>query len=387
METGDHRTGRWDDYHAVSGAGTTIGSGKAAVIHLTGFQGTPTIDAAGSVTNNSTTNVATMTLNASTNFNNSIMLVSSWDTQATSAYPANFQAFHNSTIDDSSFWQILYNNPGANNFSAPLSPNGQFLITNVTLYDAPAGSLLADGTAASGTTVATGTGGLGMSAVSLGQLIHVLLMASTSNSGDILSVTDSLGNTYVADSSGHYEATDSRQFLQAHTIVTTAGTPVITGSKTGSAVPMWIAAAVVQPAYLPLTINTITPYSGFQANNRQTAASIGSSPAPNSQTSGAMAALATPSLLSAWGFCAAGTSPPTPSSGWTAGGNLLGALTSGRLTYEFIANGLYGTAYSATFTPVPSQEAYTFVSAFNLNPPFTPFTQMNYVVVDKYIQR
>jgi hypothetical protein len=228
--------------------------------------------------------------------------------------------------------------------------------------------LLADGYNTSGVSVTTGTNGTTMSAVTVGQLLHVLVMVQTA-SVNTITVTDTLGNTYTANGTGNY-TTSTRLYSTFYCSVTNAGTSQVTAHYGGSASTMAIAVANVTAATTAI-ISPTTPYSaGNFENNKQV---IGASPAANSQTSTNMPSLVVvPAIVGGFGYNdgnngapTAGTSPVT----FTQVGTCWAALgSSACLTYE-VAQVNTATAYAATFTPIASENAYSFVNAFNIGQP------------------
>ena len=236
----------------------------------------------------------------------------------------------------------------------------------VTIAIAVVPLIYGDGTNITGgaLTCATGTNGLAMPYVNVGDLLHVLYMSKpTDNTGHFQTITDSLGNSFVAAGSGHYEASSNRQFLQAYSIVTNPGTPVVTGTYGSSNVSAQaIACAVLQG------INKLNPFTtGSSQNNQQV---IGASPAANSQTSTAPGSPLTylPETLCGWGYCDGLTGAPTVGTSpvaFTDYGSMWGGLSGiACLRYETAIVSTPGP-FAATFNPVASQTAYTFVLAFN----------------------
>lgn len=241
--------------------------------------------------------------------------------------------------------------------------------TLAAVFNSLPGGALADGTTASGTSASTGTNGQTMPWVNLGDFIDVIFMSQpTDNTAHTQTVTDNLGNTYIDAGDGHYETSFNRQFARVYSVVTHPGVPTITGTYSGTGGITGVQA--IGCAVIPRgTVNAITPYTaGKQANNRQ---AIGASPSANSQTSTTMPITTyTPAIIAGWGYCDGLTGPPTAGTAplyfslsnpqlWT------GLSGIACLSYELSTVNSNGT-YAATFNPVASQVAYSFVAAWNL---------------------
>lgn len=245
----------------------------------------------------------------------------------------------------------------------------------------PAPPNVADGTSSSSTTVATGTGGAAMPAISVGQFLDVMLLAETSSA-----LTDS------GPSDGHNTYFNIRT-LDDHAngyiwdhwgcIVTVPlASPVISTTWSGGT-PTKAAIAVG----IDSGINTAAPFSGinFSGQNKQTSPS-----GANAQVSGSTPASlvnGTYYKIAGWGFSvnvaaapAAGTAPLA----FTQIGTVWSALGTGAcMTYETIDYIGVGSPVQATFTPVTGN-TYTFVAAFNNIPlpvfPAGPMPKQIYIM-------
>jgi hypothetical protein len=217
-----------------------------------------------------------------------------------------------------------------------------------------------DGHTLSGTTVATGTGGVALGLYNVDDQVDVLVMAKSATT-HTCTISDNLGNFFVANFDHSLTASASREFyrFRAH-IVNVGGSPIITATY-GATAELAIAVTCLSGI---LPSNPLS--SGNWINHYQTAASIGASPATNSQASGnSPSLLLQPALAAAWGYCDGNTAAPTAGTAYTAVGTpLWGALGSPCLQYETQVITSY-TTVNGQFTPVPSQDAYTFLAVFN----------------------
>lgn len=245
---------------------------------------------------------------------------------------------------------------GATSFDGTVAPTTAWQWSIATLNGAPG---VADGHTAAGTTVATGTGGAAMGSVSAGQQIDVLFMAQSATA-QTCTCADQLGNVYTQIDHLDRTALSSREFYRFGAMCTVPGIPVITCTY-GASSNLNIAAA-------PLTgISTTIPFTGgMVANHFQSAASIGGSPAADLQSSTNTPTLSfLPTTLAVWGYCDGKNAAPTTGTAFTAFGTPVWAsLGTACLRYETeVYNST--TAVSGRFTPVASQDAYTFIAAFN----------------------
>ena len=213
---------------------------------------------------------------------------------------------------------------------------------------------ISDGTTASGTVVSTGTGGSALPAFTVGQCVHVLLMAQTASALTEGGPSDG-SNTYTHIQTADNHATRGFIFDRWFSIITTPlATPVITTTWSGTA-KLAIAAAVLPNI---LTTNPISP--GCVQQSSQTAPS-----GTDGQTSGPTTSAnpLVPVTVAGWGFSVAETAAPVAGTGFTSIGTAWGALGGACLTYE-TKQSSFGQQQTATFTPVAG-DAYTFVDVFN----------------------
>jgi hypothetical protein len=219
-------------------------------------------------------------------------------------------------------------------------------------------STLADGVSTVHSYALTGTSGAAMPAVTVGQVLDVLVMNNNSTA-TTCTVSDTLGNTYTAIDNVDYTSIGF-QLFRFLCVVSAPGTPVITGQL--GLIPANVAIAV---AILP-GINPGNPFTvGNIADNNQYPVTVG----PNTQTSGPTPALAIePATLGVWGLCTGFTNAPAAGSAFTQIGTAWGALgSSACLTYE--TQSLSSLApVSGTFTPSVTNRAITMAAVFNQIP-------------------
>jgi hypothetical protein len=216
---------------------------------------------------------------------------------------------------------------------------------------------LADGYSSGSTHVATGTGGAGMPAVTVGQQLDVLVQEFNSTFSTC-SVADSLGNVYNPIDSVDY-TTNSYGFWRFQCTVTNPGTPVITASIPIYPVSMNIAVAVLTG------ISTSNPFTSGQVAHNNQSPLVAST---NNQTSGLVPATGNlasePCTIAGWGFTIHLANAPTAGSGFTSQGTLWSSLGSACLSYETEAL-TSTTAVAATFTPISTARGFTFAAVFN----------------------
>ena len=234
---------------------------------------------------------------------------------------------------------------------------------------------IADGTTTSGTSVATGTGGAALPAITTGQLLDVLICAQTSSA---LTDTTPTDNTSGAISWHHSRTYDDHAngyiFERWYGIVVSGyATPVVTSTWSGSA-KLSIAVGIQNGV---ITGNAWSPNSWSQASQSGTSGA-------NSQSSGVLVGNTLFSaILCGWGFNTgqngaptAGTSPLT----FTSIGTAWGGLGSACLTYESAPIGV-NTNFAATFNPFSTTHSYTFAQAYNLQGiPGGPMPRLLYVM-------
>jgi hypothetical protein len=221
-----------------------------------------------------------------------------------------------------------------------------------------------DGTASAASSVSTGTGGTALPAFNVGDCIHVLCMAQTTNpltetfSGDG-------SNTYTHLQIADNHSTEGFIFSRYMTIVTTPlTTPTITDTWSGSATKLAIAVAKVP------NINVFTPnVTGGNQQHLQTTPT-----GTDSQTSTLTPSANTlvPVTLGAWGFCVNETSVPAAGTGFTSIGTAWAALGSACLRYETQVSNA-AVQQVATFTPPGGTDTYTFLDVFNMPTAPVPF--------------
>lgn len=232
-----------------------------------------------------------------------------------------------------------------------------------------------DGTTASGTTVATGTGGTALDTSAIDDQVDVLFMAESATSRTA-TIADSQGSFYPAPFDHQdFTASHGREFYRWRAHIVRAASLIVTVTY-GAAAPLSLAVALVKNV-IPGTPMT----AGQFASHYQSAASIGPTPATDLQSSTNTPALALqPTILSVWGYCDGQNAAPVAGTAFTqVGVPVWAALGAACLTYEQeIYNSLL--AVSGRFTPVPSEDAYTFLTVFNQNPP-PPFAANGLFVI------
>lgn len=237
------------------------------------------------------------------------------------------------------------------------SGNGNGYIVDAIIQGSSVSAAVADGHTASGTTVATGTGGASLGAVTIANGIDVLFRASSATA-HTCTCADQLGNNYNQIDHNDSTATHSLEWYRfACGSVTVPGTPVITCTY-GASAQLDIAASAMSGLIA-------VPFAA-SVNHYQSAASIGGSPAVDSQNSTNLPTLSSkPTLLTCWGYCDA-NGTPVYGTQFTGVGTAWSTLGSGtpRLAYENLTYNSF-VPISGRFTPVPSQDAYTFFAAFN----------------------
>lgn len=211
------------------------------------------------------------------------------------------------------------------------------------------------GTAASASSVATGTGGLALPAFAVGDCIVVLTMAQTASA---------LTETFNGDGSNAYthlqvadnHSTEGFILSRYATIVTTPlASPVLQSTFSGSA-KLGIAA---------VKVGSISPGSPFvpggNAQHLQTTPS-----GTNSQVSGLTTSANTniPVTLVAWGLSVNFAGAPTAGSGFTPQGTAWSAFGAPCLTCETQTSSSL-IQQQATFTPIGGSDTYTFLDVFN----------------------
>lgn len=227
------------------------------------------------------------------------------------------------------------------------------------------GSPSGDGTTASGTSVTTGTGGVALPVVVIGNVIDVLFMAQ-SGSPNGCTCSDGIGNVYTQIDHLDRTASSSREFYRFMAIAASSGTPAVKctyGATSALAVAATVLTGISTPPFV----------TGQVANHFQSAASIGGGSTDLQSSGNTPPLLVQPVILAAWGYCDGKNAAPLAGTGFQdAGPNLWGALGVACLNYETLTYASTSPA-AAKFTPVANQDAYTFAAAFDLvRIPITP---------------
>ena len=243
------------------------------------------------------------------------------------------------------------------------SANGYntYHIIGIAVGEVP--SLIADGTSTGSTTVATGTGGTALPAISVGQFLDIMLLATTTtaitetgpawvgSSGGtffVIRTYDDHANGYIWDHWGCY-------------VTSAVAAPVIKTTWTANPTT----ALAISVGIISSGILGTNPFTNinFSSQHKQT-----STNGTDAQVSGLTgAALTTGALytIGGWGFSANVAAAPAAGTGFTQIGTVWAALGTGAcMTYETKTIVGAGAQAQATFTPVTGN-TYTFAAAFN----------------------
>ena len=259
-----------------------------------------------------------------------------------------------STIGGTLPWCLEYLTQGsAGAIAPPATVNGQCDVAAITLAFKPSAAVVFDGSKpAPVTTVATGTSGTAMGAVTTSNWIDVLVIRENSSTGTC-TVADSLGNVYTQIDHRDYTAAgfELYRFLAP---VTVAGTPVITATVGGFPLAANISAAILTGlSATPFTVGNVAAANQFPvtvATDAQAAAALPTLGVPNS-------------VIGVWSLVGSALASSS-GTGYTQQGTSCAALSGLRVTYETKA--VAGTSpVTATFNPASTNRAITLSAAFN----------------------
>ena len=374
--------------NATSGAGnlviTVSGLGGGFFIanasRFTGFLGTPTNSAADSVYTGPTTGTAVAsTLNTSKSPELMTSFIRTLNGTTLNAAPSGWTLSNATDASLAPYYGIFPSSGTATNFNGTLNVSDTWYVLQDGFYDFVAGPF-GDGTVASNTAVTTGTGGQAMPAISVGQLLHIIVACEATGLSETL--------TWIGTSGGTFQYIQSITsagwtFDEWYCEVTTAvAAPVIRANYTGGT-PTLAAIAVGISNVVSQTIPFTTGYSNV---NHQASPSGANGQISGNTTNSLLNGAAY--LMSAFGFSYGLAAAPTAGTGFTQVATMWAGLGAACMTYENeILTGV-GAPAQATFTPVAGSASMTMMAAFNIaQPPFAPFRRTQFFVTDTVVQQ